>query len=265
VNKYLSILLLGFVVSCDKGPNLAEICEQHPELCQKLSEDNHCKRERSETIIADARLLDSQSDEDRYQLLLAYEKYKACMVLAAKIEHIKLKEKKTNRVNNVIAVNKLIDDLSKQTEQSNHPKLLYYHWTRHLDETALEKFLAQEGTPALENPESQLHLATYYAKKNQRKTLQLLFHALELHQPDTTINTEIFHSLTSIFDDMKQYKQAYIWLKVLQLYHPNDNVLKNVSLPAYAKQYQLDTVFLDQVAEQTLEKIEKGQFKSPRF
>ena len=35
-----------------------------------------------------------------------------------------------------------------------------------------------EGSAALETPESQFNLATYYIKRDPDKTLDLLFHAL---------------------------------------------------------------------------------------
>jgi hypothetical protein len=241
------------------------MCEDNPEICTKINEDNHCKRERNQTIVDDVALKQTQKDEQRYNLLISYEKYKACMGLAAKIEHIKLKEKKTHRIENYLKVQQLLADLAQSTKNSTYPSLLYYHWTRFLNEDALEKFLKLEGTEALENPESQMHLATYYAKKDHNKTLSLLFHALELYKAGEVINPEIFHTLTSIFVDKKEYKQAYIWLKVLALYAPDDPALNDKTIAEYVKMKQLDTAFLDKVAKSTLTKIEQGEFKKPRF
>lgn len=259
----LPITLIG----CDKAPTLAQLCEQNPDICYEFEEDNHCKRERLNNVIANVKFKATPQDQQKYELLISYEKYAACMGFAAQIEHIKLKEKRTVRVNNQIKAANRIKEISDETVNSSHPLFLYYHWTRYLDESALAKFLKLEGTAALETPESQLNLATYYAKRNQAKTLALLFHALELYQANEVINAEIFKSLTSIFTAKKEYKQGYIWLKVLNLYamkNKEDNV-DTISPQDYSQAYQLDGQFLDKVAQATLEKIEAGVFKKPNF
>jgi len=261
--KYFAWLLVILLSSCNKGPNLAQVCQDNPEICAKITEDNHCRRERNNTILTDVTLKQTHADSQKYQLLIAYEKYKACMGLASQIEHIKLKEKKTNRVQNYLRVQALISNLADQTKNSENPLLLYYHWTRFLDNDALAKFLKLEGTKALENPESQLHLATYYAKKDPNKTIKLLFHALELYQPDAHINPEIFHTLTTIYADKQQYKQAYIWLMILKLYAPDDPALKDKTIENYIDRKQLDIKFLNKVAKATLTKIANGKFKAP--
>ncbi len=258
--------LLPFVlVGCEKGPNLAKTCEQNQQICAELQEDNYCKKERKATIFANVNLNTTKKDLQKYELLIAYEHYVKCMSLASQIEHIKLKEKKTKRIDNLIKAKARIKELSLQTAKSEHPYLLYFHWTRYLNNVALAKFLKQEGSALLETPESQLNLATYYTKINSKKTLALLFHALELYKADETINTEIFKSLTSIFTHKKEYKQGYIWLKVLSLYAPKDIDLGKESVEKYGKSHKLNSSFLNKVAENTLDKIEQGIFKVPKF
>ena len=251
--------------ACDKGPNLAQVCETHPLVCQEFKEDNWCKRERTQTIFAGANLQDALNDQNKYNLLIAYESYADCVSFASKIEHIKLKEKKTVRINNYIKAKEKIEQLAQETITSEHPQLLYFHWSRYLNEASLERFLKLEGTPELETPDSHLNLATYYAKRDPNKTLALLFHALELYQPGDVINSEIFKSLTTIFTDKKEYKQAYIWLKILRLYAPDDTEITDKSLANFQETFQLDGDFLEKVADVTLDKIKAGEFKSPKI
>jgi len=261
-NLCLPVLLIA---GCDTGPNLAQMCEQHPEICQEFKEDSWCKRERIDVGFKNVALKEKASDLHKYHLLVAYENYAACMNHASKIEHIKLKEKRTLRVDNYMKAKGRIEALSKETKSSEHPELLYYHWTRYLNKQALEKFLKMEGSGMLETPSSQFNLATYYAKRDPNKTLSLLFHALELYQPGDEINTEIFKSISTIFEDKKEYKQAYIWLKILQLYMPDDETINEKALASYIKKFALDAPFLNKVAEATLDKIQSGSFKSPRY
>jgi len=266
MNKlFLLLITLIILTSCDSGPNLSEVCQNNEQLCQVFTEDSWCKSERKHVIMTSAKLNNSQQDIDKYNLLLAYEAYGKCVRFAKKIEHIKLKGKKSLRVENYLKSQQLIKTLSEQTRSSQHPSLLYYHWSRYLDKNALNKFLAMEGSAALETPNGQFNLASYYIKSDDSKTLSLLFHALELYQEGEQINDEIFSSLATIFQGNNKVKQAYIWLKIYHLYSPDKEGVTDQSLIDFAKLHHLKQPLLDQVAEQTLVNIEQSAFKAPRF
>jgi len=266
INSFLiSFLLMFLCTACDTGPNFSQLCEENPEICEEFHEDSWCKRERIKVGIANINHKTVASDIHKFHQLIAYEDYNKCVTHAAKIEHIKLKEKKTRRIENMMAARQKIEEISEQTKNSEHPRLLYYHWTRFLNNEALEKFLALEGTKALETPESLFELATYYTKRDQSKTLQLLFHSLELYKDDSEINAEIFKTLSTIFADKNEIKQAYIWLKVLELYDPSDPDIHENTIEDYAKNHKLDVDFLDKVAKTTLNKIKSSKFIRPKF
>lgn len=262
--KFYLALTTFLLTGCDSGPDLAKICKENPELCNEFIEDSWCKRERVNTIYANYDLQQTLKDKQRFDLLIAYEDYAACMDHASQIEHIKLKHKKTNRINNAVTARQRIKEISIDTKNSEHPELLYFHWTRYLNEQALAKFLKMEGSAALETPQSQFNLATYYIKRDPEKTLDLLFHALELLKEGENINKEIFKSLTTIFTDKKEFKQAYIWLKILNLYDPEDKDINENALQDYSQFYKLDAKLLDKVAEATLDKIFEGKFTAPK-
>lgn len=71
------------------------------------------------------------------------------------------------RINNVVNAKNKIKEISENTVNSKHPSLLYFHWTRYLNNDALKTFLALEKTQQLETPNLQFNLATYYAKRDQ--------------------------------------------------------------------------------------------------
>lgn len=257
-----ALLPLTFM-GCDKGPNVASICQEFPSVCQQLSEDNWCRVERREVLMDYHRLQTSNNEDFQYYLLLALEDYAKCMDKASLIEHKKFKEKKTNRINNAIQAKAMIKDIAEKTAESDNPLLLYFHWSRFNDKESLAELLALEGSSAVENPESQFNLATYYIKRDLDKTQDLLFHALELYKVQDEINVEIFKSLTTLFLDQEQYKQAYVWLKILALYKPDDSALNEQTLELYKRKFNLNTEFLDRVANSTLDKITQGKFVSP--
>jgi hypothetical protein len=256
--------LLFLLSGCDNKPNFAELCESNSEICNEFEQDSWCKRERIKVGFANYEYKLKASGLHQFNQLIAYENYEKCMVHASKIEHIKLKHKKTMRVNNAIKAKNRIVEISNETEKSEHPHLLYYHWSRYINEESLAKFLSQEGSDALENPMSQFNLATYYTKIDPKKTLSLLYRALELYKVDEEINPEIFQSISTIFVENKSAKQVYIWLRVLRLYSPENEEVTEQSLINYLNGYKLNKELLDKVAVSTLNKIEAGTFKSPK-
>ncbi|MBA6262266.1 DUF2989 domain-containing protein [Colwellia sp. Bg11-12] len=257
--------LLFLLSACDNQPNFAELCENNTEICDEFKEDSWCKRERIMVGFANLEHKSNASDLQKYHQLLSYENYAQCMVHASKIEHIKLKHKQTMRVDNAIKAKNRIKEISKETEMSEHPHLLYYHWSRYINEGALDKFLAQEGSIALENPRSQFNLATYYTKIDPKKTLKLLYHSLELSNENEQINPEIFESISTIFVEKQQVKQVYIWLRILRLYMPDHKEVTEKSLDNYISGYNLDKNLLDKVAKSTLDRIKSGTFKAPKI
>jgi hypothetical protein len=257
-------ILFFLLPGCDNKPNFAELCESNTEICNEFEQDSWCKRERIKVGFSNYEYKLEASGLHQFNQLIAYENYEKCMVHASKIEHIKLKHKKTMRVNNAIKAKNRIVEISNETEKSEHPHLLYYHWSRYINEESLAKFLAQEGSDALENPMSQFNLATYYTKIDPKKTLSLLYRALELYKTDEEINPEIFQSISTIFVENKSAKQVYIWLRVLRLYSPENEEVTEQSLINYLNGYKLDKELLDKVAVSTLDKIEAGTFKSPK-
>ncbi len=263
--KYLSLVCtLALLPACDETIKVADVCSKNINICSDFQEDNWCRRERREALVTYHSQQVSKQESLKYNLLLNYEKYEACMKKASLIEHKKFKEKKHLRITNYMNAKKRIKALSDETINSEDPLLLYYHWSRNNNKVALEKLLALEGSKAIENTESQFNLATYYVKRDIKKAFNFLFHALELYKQGEEINSEIFKSLTTLFLDKKKYNQAYIWLKVLNLHSLEDDENTEKTLDNYAEAFNLDRDLLDKVAKTTLKNIEAGTFVKPK-
>jgi hypothetical protein len=265
MKKILGCILLSLLLpACDNKPSFSQLCDSNTEICNEFEQDSWCKRERIKVGFANLEQKLASSDINKYNQLIGYENYAKCMDHASKIEHIKLKSKQMMRVNNSIKAKKRITEISKETEKSDHPHLLYYHWSRYINEESLANFMAQEDSEALENSHSQYNLATYYTKINPNKTLKLLYRSLELYQEDETIYPEVFQSISTVFLEKRQAKQVYIWLRILRLHSPENEQVTEKSLNDYIVGYKLDKKLLDKVAAKTLDQIEDGTFKSPK-
>jgi hypothetical protein len=259
------IFLTLLLTSCDDSVNLAQLCEENEEICNEFSQDSWCKSQRIDVVLNRINVKDENLDSSKYNLLIAYEGYIKCMALASQIQHIKLKGKTTLRKNNLSKARANLSLLSAQNTNSKHPHLLYYYWSRESNNLALEELLGLEGSDIIENSTAQYHLATYYIKRNTKKTLGLLYHSLELHQPGTKLTPEVLQTLATIFTQKKQYKQAYIWLRTYQLLLDKPDKMIETSLISYQQAKKLDAEFLDEVASTTLAKIEAGKFTSPSY
>jgi len=263
--KFWPILLVPFMNGCEESVNLGQLCSDNKEICEEFGQDSWCKSQRIEVALGRIKVKNNNLDTDKYNLMVSYEGYIKCMELASQIQHIKLKEKTTLRKNNLLKAKANLSLLVEQTASSKHPHLLFYFWSRYSDDLALAEFLKLEGSPTLENSTAQFHLATYYIKRNSKKTLGLLYRALELHEPGSILSAEILQSLTTIHTQRKQYKQAYIWLRAFQLTQKKPDKIIETSLNNYQHTHGLDGSFLDEVASTTLRKIEAGNFTSPKF
>lgn len=263
MNKILIIVLTAILTTgCDSGVSLGEACDKHGQICEQITPDSWCKAERKAVILANYQVEEFNVEHDKYALLIANENYAKCIYKASLIEHRKLKEKKTFRIDNHERTKVRLAKLAEETKNSTDPDLLFYHWSRFQEKSALKKFLSYEGTKKLETSRLQFNLATYYIKRDQAKTIALLYRSLELVKDDNDILPEIFRTLSTIYLDQKQFKQSYVWLRVL--FEVNPGEVNQKLLDDFSKGYQLDQDRLDSIAELTLDKISQGQFKSPR-
>ncbi|BBN81281.1 hypothetical protein PA25_12660 [Pseudoalteromonas sp. A25] len=256
----LSVLLLA---GCDNPLTLNQVCDETPGFCSDLNTDSHCREERANVIMARYGEYKQPTDENKYELLRLFEKYDKCVSRAAKIEHIKLKEKTTSRVEGHLTSLKEINRIFKETEETSHPGLLYYHWSRNNNKIAMNKLLNMQDQSEVRNdPEIQLFLATFYAKVDDEKTIDLLYRVLELNQAGEQPAPEVYETLASIFYKQEKFKHAYTFAKIAKLsgYQNVDILPIEHQLTSLGK--SLDPY--DDLAEQTYTQIMNGQFVSPR-
>lgn len=255
-------LVFPLISACDNGPSLRSICETHSEICQDLNTDAWCRNERRLVIFGRYEEMSTPTDEVRYQLIQNFEAYSKCVHKASLIEHIKLKEKTTSRVNGYVTSIKELKRLSEATKDSNHPHLLYWHWSRNGDEAALSRFLKLRDTGVLQTPELQFKLATHYVKYNQDLTIDTLYHALELYDGSEPLNTEILTTLSTLYLKQEKFKHAYVWGKIAK-----ENGATDIDLAPLRAMLENDNIRvsdLDGLANDYFSDINSGKFVPPK-
>ncbi|WP_199611647.1 DUF2989 domain-containing protein [Flocculibacter collagenilyticus] len=260
---YLFTFLLAIALTgCgDAEMTVRQACKDKPEICDDLNKDGHCNAERREVILYRHAERKLPTDKNKYNLLIALEDYSQCINLASKIEHKKLKEKTTSRVEGHLTSLREIKRVSRDTQTSELPELLYYHWSRNGDEEALEKFLALEEQGQLNTPELQFALATYWVKRDLNKTLRLLYNALALYEPEDEIEPEIFHALTTVYLKKRDYKKAYVWAQISKVFGDTNVEIEELRFILIEQKANLEG--LDKLIEKTLEEIRSYSFESP--
>ncbi|KZN28436.1 hypothetical protein N480_10100 [Pseudoalteromonas luteoviolacea S2607] len=259
----VSASLLSLMTGCEEPLTLAKVCDETPGFCSDLNKDSHCKEERAAVILSRYIEYKDPIDDNKYQLLKKFETYNTCISLAAKIEHIKLKEKTTSRVEGHLTSLKEMNRIYQDTRGSNHPGLLYYHWSRNNSQFAMNKLLRmQDEKYVRDNSEIQMFLATYYAKFDDDKTIDLLYRVLELNEAGETPDLEVYKALVSIFYKQKKYKHAYTFARIAQLSGFEEVDLIDIKHELTARGRNINV--LEQLALKTREEIETGKFLSPR-
>jgi hypothetical protein len=257
------LLSLVTLVGCSDALTLTKVCDETPGFCNDLNKDSHCKDQRSSTILTRYIEYKDPSDENKYQLLKNFESYNQCISLAAKIEHKKLKQKTTSRINGQLTSIKEITRLYQDTLETAHPGLLYYHWSRNNNQNALTKLLSIENTDAVTtSAEMQFFLASYYIKFDEEKTINLLYKTLELNPVGKKPNPEVYTSLISLFYKQDKYKHAYIFSKVAQMAGIENIEILPIEHQLLSTGKSISS--LDILAEQTYQQIIDGEFISPR-
>jgi hypothetical protein len=259
--KVTFLYLIVFLIGCDKTPSSLEICDTNPRFCADLNYDRHCDEARSELIKRRYAEANTPDDKHKFELLTSFHTYAQCIELASSIKDTKSKEKATARVNGHLTALKEINRLSKQTEDSKSPDLLFYHWSFNGNEAAIESLIEMDNKGELEDSKFQYQLATYYAKFDTESAFKKLFYALELNPAGSMPQTDIYISLTNMFYQKNDYKSAYTWALIAQ-----QSGITNIELAPL--EYQLNArkqsiTNLKTKAIKMRKSIEQGKFISP--
>lgn len=264
MKRLLPGLSLFILVGCGETEiSISEICTTKPGICNDLMDDSHCKLERRNVIYSRFDETKVPSDAKKYRLLLDFEKYSKCMELASGIEHIKLKEKTTQRINSYRVSLAEIKRLSDETLSSDHPGLLYYHWSRHQSNSHLQRFLKAAEQQKFTDPDLQFALASHFLAERSPKAIDAMHQTLTLYKANDRVDPEVYKTLTTAYYKQKKYIESYHWALVSQAAGVEriefQLIIKDLDKQAF------DHDKIKAIAEQTLAKIEQGEYQQPKF
>ncbi|NMH58611.1 DUF2989 domain-containing protein [Alteromonas sp. MYP5] len=241
---------------------MAEICTEHPHLCDDLNSDSWCRSEKAEIVGHRFRYQQPLTSEQQYNLIMLFEDYKACISKAANIEHIKYREKESDRMKGVITAQRELKRLARATRNDSNPLLSFYHWSRFGDEQALQRFMSAKQEGKLNTPELLIALASIEVKYDLEQTRQTLYRALSLYENDDNIDTEVFPTLVTISLEQEKYAQAYIWSIVAEEYEAH---IEGNDKFSWAQRFNLNTRQLQRVADDIIDALDDGNFSASQL
>ncbi len=253
------VLFIATAAGCDAmfEPTVADICKAEPAMCQDLNTDGWCRSEKAAIIRMRYAHQNDDGESYKYPLMLAFEDYLACVDKASGIEHIKYREKEATRLKGVLTAQSELKRLSRETKTSTDPYLAYYHWSRHGDPGALQRFRRYMNTHDVDDPALLIFRAEEEVKRDLSKTVAILYDALSHYDEPENVNTEIFYSLVSIALEQENFRLAYVWLKVTE-YYDEDALTDSKTIMAANRELPFDV--LDAVADEVISAINQGEF-----
>lgn len=268
MSKYLlglSLLTISIVlVGCDDfnkpDKSARSICSDEPSLCADLNKGGWCDSSRGEVI--QARWSDHQQHSVRndYRLLTALNTYQQCVALITQIEPLKLKERKTQRTETLLAITSQIQNLEEKVKLRDDPYSLFYRWSHLSDYPARAQFLQKRTLKEMrEDPLLLWAQATLYDKSNPQLSLQLMHQALMFSSQQKKLPKGLLESIVTENMRLNHYDQAYIWSLVAEQLTEVQLNLKRLDLYEQFSDEQVDQ--FESTAKTISKSIRKGEYR----
>ncbi len=250
------------------GMSTSELCEKHPSLCTGLNNnDGQCRHQRTDLIWQRYDVMKEPTALHKFDELMLWQKYQKCIDLSAQIVTTKLKDRKRSRSEALIHSHNEIERLENELKRSSQPEVLFYFWGKG-DQQAQQRFLELEGTRVMETPRLQLALATYYTHRDEKKTLRLLHHSLELYdgkkgKTRNHVIPEVIRSIATSYNRLGDTLHAYLWTQIAAQFKLGVAESRQLSM-----MFPMDDETrekLDNLAEDIADDIDDGEYKAIRL
>lgn len=258
-------LLTCLLFACSNEENAAQSdtgqCDAKSNICIDLKPDNYCLKEHKHLVAQNS--LAKQTDEERplYYLLLAYENYAQCIEPFLGVQYVKNKATKDKRIRNLQLANQKVAEITEQTKHSEYPGFLYIQWNRNNNMKAKAKLIALESSKSMRSMGGQYLLGTIYQKSNIQKSIRFFKNSLTYPLRNIEFSVEIMQSISGSYLKLRKYENAYVWMKVLQLFSPEYSNISDQGLDKFANQNRLRKRKLDELAEKIIDEIKAGNYR----
>lgn len=265
----LASTLILFSCFSTKKDDLLSICNNSPELCLQFHNIVNCSYQRTSVIRALYHEKITPEKSNSYPILKALDIYESCLEPRLFMEFSKRKERKTQRFENYIETQRLIQEELIKSKGTDEPNLAYYLWSHYKDLDAKKVFLNEANNPDLKDIALLSRLGAFYYNRDPQKSLKLFYKILYLSTSIDEISDDIFSSIMNLYYTNKQFEYAYIWALILQKTESDEKCNIDLALilkqKAYYQQKKTKTKtktkeMLKETAKRYYQLLEQGDF-----
>ena len=264
INLFFIIITAFFISGCENLSEEEKICRANPSLCEDLHYDSFCPDARLNVILARENSRKAVPTRSRalYHELIESEKYRECIGLKSQIRHVQHKSREGNRTEAYLAILEKIKIIEQETKKDKDPYLSYYHWSRHQDRSALQRFLNAEKKDQIDSPELMVYLSNYYKIKDPEKSLTLLKAAIN-KTPFDDVNIDWLTNVALLSEKVGDI-DAYIvhYLVVIQL---SEQSIDEKMLFSGIKNDPKKIKILRKSSEKLLELLREQSYKKSKY
>ncbi len=251
--KLILLTLLLFITACNNEASLKDACLMFPEMCQKIKPDGMCKAKRNDVFMSRYSAVLSNSERQKFKLLIALEDYIDCAQRASYIEYIdpiekarlrnietgkvdspkdiekrkkyaeSLLKRKTDRQESYYYAKETLEVLTKSFQNPSDPYMMYWYWSRNKDHKAIRKLITLDKERKLEQHDLIYYVAQEYIKRDPVKAQDALFRSLEKYPTDEYKAKVINRNNNKDFFDDKGLLHFSIFRSLSKMYYKNRN------------------------------------------
>ena len=267
-----AMVVTSLLASCSGPSDVVAICESDGAICADLNTDEWCQTERHELITSRFEAKENTNEQAQYALLTALSDFQECIKIAALIEPRTRPELKALRVSAMLSTYDELLALEQQTQSSNNPYILNYHWVSHNNEKAKRRLIVLSKQQSFDDPALYFAIANIYGNNNDKAIANLLkgisllndngqFDNSQLDN-SSDMTTKLLYAIITAYMHKRDYPLAYLWSQVAII-----SDVENINLSLFNKhkitaseQRRLDTLAVS-VAEQ----IEDQEFTDESY
>ncbi|MFM2483572.1 DUF2989 domain-containing protein [Celerinatantimonas yamalensis] len=255
--------LIALTSGCDRSfvKSASQLCRDDSTICQDIPDEGWCTDTRNTLVRARWHNKHQHSDKHRYLLLDALQHYQQCIAVAAQIEPLKHKERKTKRTETLLIITAQLKTLEQQMTTRHDLYSLFYRWSQLGDRQARQMFLNREDNPDMQDPTLKWALASLYSHNQPKKSLNLMLQALSGYTKEWPIPEHLIEEITTEYMRLNQYDKAYIWSLVLEKTNKVNANLEQIK--RYRRFNKAEIKAFEDQAQQISEAIQERRYHAP--
>ena len=315
---FVSSILL-FTAGCNDTISLSDACKELGGFCEVIKADSNCRKDRESVIMTayEIEKINSESADHpslphlRYKQLNNVEAFESCTYLQTFIEYKpaeerfagagklpsgeftpEVKEKMAEYTDNKKAlkrdklrtyreIKRYMSILEKSTKKSSDPHLLYWHWSRHQDENAINTLTHLYRQGKIKDYDLLFYIGTDMSRYDAKESKVLFLKSLESYPPeqytsknrvtskklklnpsgddDGRLHYDILRGLVQIYFTEENYDAAYVLARVLKL--NNDRSADIDMIIEYMEKHNPSRLSsLDDLADDVDDQLSSGEF-----